>query len=820
MASPYSTAAHDYFNAGWYPIPLPHNAKDPVPVGFTGQDGEFVSERQVLEWSKPKARFDTKKVNFPVGNVALRLPKTVIGIDVDAYGTKKGDETLAAAEEDWGALPPTWVSTSRTDGISGIRLFAVPEGLAWPGELPQGKGVEILQWAHRYAVVAPSTNPDNNGLPYRWFQEEETDEGVVLAPREDEFPAVDEIPALPQEWIDGLSGGKKFSTRVVDETMGIRELQAWLDRRPDPDTPCTVMRATVTKYSRLIRQASDDGGAHDAGRDGAWAVLGDAKAGHCGVIRGLTELRNIFLAAVRERRADEGAAKSEWARIVQRGAQKVTADDNEEIDEDPCGSNKALRTKTAGGGRLGSADINWRLDDVGNAERLIRVMDDRARWVEEHGSWVLWDGQRWQLDTSRQVERWAVKAINAIDEELAFLEGEASEEVIKAFKAHRKSSSTAGKLAAMVNVAKGRKGIIVPAERFDSNPRLLACANGVLELRKEGVEFRGFHPEQYITLNTGVDYKPEARSPMWEDFLDRFQPDEEVRDWLQRIVGYSLLGYNPQRFIVALVGLTSTGKTTFAEAIRTLLGQYGGPMLASVLRDNVDDKPRPDLIDVLPKRIIIAEELSAAQHLHADQIKRLTGGSLVAARGMRSNTYVKRRPAFTPYIVANNTPTIEAADAALKRRLLVVPFDVTISQDEEVIDYTEVMLATEAEGILAWAVEGYRKWLQAPNLAALPAGALDAALKFNAEMSEFHGFIADACDLGEEYAELPARLYEAYEVWCDRNGVKGRDRLSGTVFGKRMGSLGLVRTQRKVDGKSTWFRVGVRLTDTYKEVVS
>jgi hypothetical protein len=87
-----------------------------------------------------------------------------------------------------------------------------------------------------------------------------------------------------------------------------------------------AMRATVTKYTREVRQAGDDGGAHDAARDGGWAILGDARSGHSGVVKALTELRTVFLRAVEGRRADPGAAKSEWARIVQRGAAKVSVE--------------------------------------------------------------------------------------------------------------------------------------------------------------------------------------------------------------------------------------------------------------------------------------------------------------------------------------------------------------------------------------------------------------------------------------------------------------------------------------------------------------
>jgi putative DNA primase/helicase len=242
-------------------------------------------------------------------------------------------------------------------------------------------------------------------------------------------------------------------------------------------------------------------------------------------------------------------------------------------------------------------------------------------------------------------------------------------------------------------------------------------------------------------------------------------------------------------------------------------------MVASIMRDNADDKPRPDLLDALSKRLVIAEELSAAQHLHPDQIKRLTGGSLISARGMRANSYYRRRPAFTPWLVTNETPTIEGADEALKRRILVVPFDVQIPRALEARNYLTRLLETSLEAILAWVVKGYEMYVERPDLAEIPVGAMKANLKFASELSDFHTFISDACDTGPDYSEGPSLLFVAYEHWCELKRVKERDRVSSTKFGRSLGSLGFDKDRAMIDGKQTWVRTGIRLTEKYRKIV-
>lgn len=857
MTTPYSAAARAYFEAGWSPIPLPFEEKFPPPDQwrgekqmFTGVGGVYVTEEHLKVWLSKKGRAQAGKLSFAPGNIALRLPPGVIGVDVDAYGEKKGGETLAAAEMEWGPLPPTWVTTSKKDGVSGIRLYRIPPGLKWPGQLPQGGGVELIRWDHRFAIVGPSVHDKTKAL-YRWLKEEWEGDDIVMRESPDEFPDAPpegeeacDIPWLPTEWVEGLTGGQEYVPGEVNEDLDGSALNRWLEERNGPYDPCSHMRKMLTRWSVSVQKAADDGGAHDEMRDAIWGALNDAKAGHSGIIKVLGHLRSVFLEAVKNRRPDEGAAKSEWARTVLRGGQKVTADDNEPEEEDPCdsisapgkrgkqqgsgsasgssegrsGSRGSRGTSMEDPGRIGSADIE-ECTEVGNANRLVRVLNGRGRWVEAHQAWYLWDAGRgvWAEDDTRQMDRWAVKAINGIEEELAYLKGEEAEAMIKAYKAHRKASLKVGALEAMKTMAKGRKGIMLSADLLDANPQMFAVGNGHMELTRAGYEFRPPAPEALLTMSTRTRYRAGAwrgydSGSTWAEFLLRFQPDEEVRDWLNRIVGYSLLGRNSARFLVAMQGKTSTGKSTFAEAIRRVLGDLAAPMTASMLRDNQDDRPRPDLLAALSRRVIIAEELGAAQHLHADQVKRLTGGTVVTARGMRSNVYINRVPAFTPWIVANDVPTIEGADNALLRRLLVVPWTQQIKQSEEDLYFMDRLMEEEsAEEILSWCLYGYTRYCEAPQLAEIPVGALSAATEFKEGMNEFASWAVARTDVGDDLYELPMRLYEDYQDWCRENGVKERDVLTNTAFGRKLNGMEITKGKRTINGKQVWVREGIRL---------
>jgi hypothetical protein len=183
VRGPYAAAALGYRAQGWPGVlPLPRGSKHAPPVGTTGVAAPDPSWPDVYAWAEG---------DEGTGNVALRLPDHVIGLDVDDYDNRGGGRTLEHAEQVWGALPATWRASSRPDGISGVRLFRVPPGTRFVGTF--GAGTDIVQRVHRYLVAPPSVHP--TGPVYRWH-------GPDGQP---DSPAPDELPALLTRWVDALT---------------------------------------------------------------------------------------------------------------------------------------------------------------------------------------------------------------------------------------------------------------------------------------------------------------------------------------------------------------------------------------------------------------------------------------------------------------------------------------------------------------------------------------------------------------------------------------------------------------------------------------
>lgn len=302
LPTPFSLSVWDLRRLGWLgALPLPHRAKSEPPKGWTGGKAgdRWPSGADVTEWLED-ARW---------GNVGVRLPDGVVGIDVDNYvkpdGThKRGVETMAALAGQWGPLPPSWRVTSREDALNGVRLYRVPPGLKWPGQL--GPGVDVIQVGHRYLVVPPSVHPDT-GMTYRCV----APDGVVGT-----LPPPGDLPELPDSWVAGVTRGVLAGEYVSTDTS-VEEYLAAL--RPGDRCP------PVARLAERLREAVRSDNRHDAVRDLVMALIGAGAEGHRGVRWVLGEVTEQFAERLASSRGSKRAAEAEFGRLLDGAVEKIGA---------------------------------------------------------------------------------------------------------------------------------------------------------------------------------------------------------------------------------------------------------------------------------------------------------------------------------------------------------------------------------------------------------------------------------------------------------------------------------------------------------------
>lgn len=803
-ATPYQKAWESYLEAGYTPLPLPPREKFPPPSGWTGgaktNSGKTPPEKQCKTWAKKGYGI------HKAGNIAVRLPKDVVGIDVDMYDGKAGRETLAAAEAQWGALPPTWTSTSRTDG-SGIRFFRVPPGLAWESQVGgAASGIEIVRWDHRYAVVFPSMHP--NGEQYVWVDPN----GEV---QRDWVPAGEELAAMPEAWVEGLTNGHQEWTRREEAELTTEEISGWLETRPESDGDiCTEIQATLDIWIPKIQASVKGGGLHEAGLGGVWGLLRDAAHGHKGIRKGLAILKGAFRSAAEERgKGRKSSVDGEWFRFVSMGVCKVAAEVSI-ADGDPCEAIGDAVEWTPEQRLSLRAFIENRPEttDIGNAKRFHALFGEDVRWHVAEDCWLFWGGDRWRRDRTGRVESWAKRVPEWIENtEAAQWDGD-DLDWFKSLKAHAKKLGMRSGRYSMLEDFKSMRDVTVVPEQLDADARLIQCEGKLIRLAEHSVEVALPRREAYQTLCTNTPYEGPTRHELWETFLKRSIPDDDVRRWVQKAVGYSLLGDNRERLIFFIRGETSTGKSVFAEALGAALGDYSTTFDLTLFRSQKEQGPNVQLVRLLDKRIVFTSETSSERYLHADQLKRATGGERMEGRLNRSNEMVSKIPAFTPWIMTNNAPTIKGADQALYRRLRCVPFNEMISEEEQDPNLRPRLAGEGRAAVLAWAIEGWQLYAE-EGLSDIPSAIALATMELRGELSEFDIWMQGECEFAGDAKASTQDLFDSYQIWCADSGIKDMD--NKIVFAKRLaarfGKPVRVRVGPRAANKQLQGFAGVRL---------
>lgn len=429
--------------------------------------------------------------------------------------------------------------------------------------------------------------------------------------------------------------------------------------------------------------------------------------------------------------------------------------------------------------KAGLDGIAYNLTDTGNAERLVAMHGDQIRHVPAQG-WYVWNGTHWTRDRTAALMRLAKQVALAINHDVANCE---DDEQRRAIRRHAMRSESERGRKAMVALAATELEVIALAEDLDGNPWLLSVNNGTIDLRTG--ELHPHNPADLATKLAPVAYHPDASSTIWEQFIDTTTGgDHELARFLQRVVGYTLTGDTSEEVLLFAHGPTATGKSTFLEAIRSVLGEYGTTAdFETFLRRRGDAGIRNDIARLAGARMVVSIEVDDGKQLAEGLIKALTGGDTVTARYLYAEAF-EFAPQFKLWLCANHRPRVRADDEAMWRRIIQIPFTNTIpeTQRDPTLKHRFKNDPDIRQAILAWAVQGCLAW-QKHGLD-IPATVRAYTAEYRAENDPLAEWINDDCQLHPDHWTLARDLRAAYERWAENTGTTPID--GGTAWGKAL----------------------------------
>lgn len=444
--------------------------------------------------------------------------------------------------------------------------------------------------------------------------------------------------------------------------------------------------------------------------------------------------------------------------------------------------------------------------DDGNALRLIAAFGDDIRWDVAAGRWVTWTGTHWAADTTFEVIRRARAVARSIEKEA---DGLRDPEHAKRVRRWATASQSKGRLDAMVSLAKTDPGVAFPPGSLDATPGLLTVLNGTIDLATG--ELRPHSRDDLISRISPVVYDPTATHPVWTKFLhDLTGGDEDLARFLQRLVGYALLGDPGEEVLPVLYGSGGTGKSTFVDAIRAIAGDYGTTAdFESFVAKPFGGGIRNDIASLAGSRIVTSIEVDDGRKIAAALVKSITGGDTIRARFLYREAF-EFRPQFVLWLVCNHAPQVPHDDSGLWRRILRIPMDRVIpaTDRDPTVKATLRDPAVGGPAVLAWAVQGCLDYQQ--HGLQVPARVLEETATYRREQDPLAGLWGDWLVEDPDGFVANPDLHTAYLAWAEEAG-EPRPMSARGLGAVLAGRAGLVSTTKRRDGKVMRGWVGLRL---------
>lgn len=772
-----------YAARGWAIFPLkPH---DKTPITKNGVLDATTDEATIRKWW----------AKTPAANIGLACgASAIVVIDLD------GDQAIewwAQFELDHKlryttltSVTPGKIKNGKHAGKGRHILLKAPSGITLSNsEGTIAKGIDTRA-GNGYIVLPPSYHPDHpRGPRYEW-----ENEGTKIA-------------AMPQAVIDLLihrvepagasqplptsaprqspNGNGQHATTHADQSN--RAALAAYAARAFDDEIATLRAATEgQRNSQLNRSAFNLG-----------TLIGAKLLDQFDVERALMSTARAIGLAERESQktiasglSDGIANPRDLSKIEdRRNGHGAAADDLIDFSDTP---DQPERTPAA---RM--------FTDKGNGERMADQHAGRLRYTQARG-WVYYDGTRWQdddigaamrlakqtamsiFDEAKQEQAKiqhaidAIKAAAEVDDPKAYDKAVADKEKAEARAdqalAWALKTQSRPRLEAMIALAQSERGIVTRHTVFDLDPFLFNTQNGTLDLRTGTL--RAHAPNDLITKLAGTRYDPAATCPQWIAFLDRIMDhDQEMIGFLQRAIGLALTGDTRLHYLYFLYGTGANGKSTLIETVIALLGDYARKIQTATLLQKTfgDSGTGYDLATLPGTRMAIGAELPSGRRLDEERIKDMVGGDTITARLLYKAPF-NFKPSFKLWIYGNHRPSIYGTDDGIWRRVLEIPFNVTIPEQER-DPLLPQRLLTELPGILAWAVRGCLDW-QAHGLN-VPDKVKAATAKYRADMDIVSAFFDECCLINKDdplkVFVSSSDLYAAFTAWAERNGEVDKD---------------------------------------------
>ena len=416
-----------------------------------------------------------------------------------------------------------------------------------------------------------------------------------------------------------------------------------------------------------------------------------------------------------------------------------------------------------------SSGFEW--SEMGMANLFGVLYNKEARYCAEHKSWFTYHEGAWRKDEGAILVSEKIKDFVRL---MILYCGEITDDDTR--KAYTKFVNSMGDRRMRDRILKDATGELrIAAAQFDANPYLINCLNGTYDL--SDFTFREPRWDDYLTMQTNFRHtvSRDIRCERWEKFIAEVtENNHDKADFLQRALGYSMLGMSNEECMFILHGKTTrNGKSTLLNTIEYMLGDYSKVVPVGMIckgdRQKDAEAASPTMAGLKGKRFVTMSESNEYGKMDEEKIKQLTGGEEISARALYQSA-ITFKPQFTLWLSCNDLPLVTDKSLFASERIKVIEFNRHFSPQEQDTHLKDELTTMEAmSGIFMWLVRGYIRYKE--HGLAMSEKLTQVVRNYERDNDLVLQFLESRCVQSEE-ANIKAKdLYNAYKLWAKSEGA-------------------------------------------------
>lgn len=417
------------------------------------------------------------------------------------------------------------------------------------------------------------------------------------------------------------------------------------------------------------------------------------------------------------------------------------------------------------------------LSDDAIAAAFVFEATGRFRFVPAWGRWICWSGRQWVHDETGKVKELCRQVCRKIS-----LTARTQPE------ARRIASDKT--MSAVLRIASHDPSLATRSEAWDAHPYLLNTLGGVIDLRTG--EMLPHDAGLLLTQMAGAS--PGTGCPRWLSFLYEVTGgDPELQAYLKRLFGYCLTGDTSEQMFAFLLGNGANGKSVLINTIAAILGDYVATATNETFMASRSDRHLTELAGLRAARLVIVPETEPGRSWAESRIKSVIGGDKIRANFMRQDHF-EFAPQFKLLVAGNHRPELSSVGEAMRRRLHLVPFEVTFAPDQRDL-HLAAKLLEERDGILGWMLEGCAEWQQ--DGLSPPERVLRAVSRYFEDEDLVGQWIDECCQRGPALMATSRQLFNSWSNWATETGhTAGNQKSLGSALRARGYESGKIRGHR------------------------